>query len=136
MEQWYNIELQTPVLSQPKSYHAIELLKWCWVIQIEIFVLIDDPTKLQLKNGPFGSVHYRPDGFPETGGRGGSNQGKFRNQKIDHLTRGVTSIVFYCTVWVLRKVRWQVHADNVSDFPSCGATIDILAARQNLHRGL
>ena len=68
-----NIELQTPVLSQPKSYHAIELLKWCWVIQVEIFVLIYESTKLQLKIGLFGYVHCRPDGFPETGSRGGSN---------------------------------------------------------------
>ena len=57
MQQWNNIEIQTPVLSQPKSYHAIELLKWCWVIQLERFVLIDDPTKLQLKEGQFNDLY-------------------------------------------------------------------------------
>ena len=57
MEQWNSIEIQTPVLSQPKSYHAIELLKWCWVIQLERFVLIDDPTQLQLKEGQFNDLY-------------------------------------------------------------------------------
>jgi hypothetical protein len=46
MNQWNNIPIKEPKgIRTPKSYDVIEIAKWAYIVELESFVLIDDPLK-------------------------------------------------------------------------------------------
>jgi hypothetical protein len=46
MNQWNNIPIKEPKsIRTPKSYDIIEIAKWAYIVELESFVLIDNPLK-------------------------------------------------------------------------------------------